>query len=204
MQPFLPLLLLSLGCKERPPEPAAERPAPTLVTRSPAPAAQSAPVESALPLPPEVASLRPLLLAEHPADLPNRKGLEAHPEAQTALRWMADNDALMLVRARSLDLLGLWDTEENAAFLATRAGDGALHVKQRTAAILGLSRMNLNQRTEAREALIGIAEGAEAACAVEAVGALAGVGTAREALEALAARQDLAPGVAEAIVRALN
>jgi len=217
----LPVLVLLAACKDRPPPPAPQtpdRPAPVKVERpaegaaqpatddagSPEVATEAGEVAEATEAPASAASIRPLLQARHAADLPGRAALEQHPDPEAALRWLADHDELMLVRARSLDLLGLWDTDENAAFLLAVATDTERHVKLRTAAILGLKRTELSTRNEVVEALFAIAADTEPRAAVEAIGALAPVASARPALESLAAREGLDATVSAALAEALD
>ena len=220
----LPVLLLLAACKDRPPPVAPEvaevpeRPAPVKVERPAEPPAAEAeasaadpeaPTEAeadgnATPAPEGAPLIRPLLQARHAEDLPDRAALEQHPDPEAALRWLAEHDELMLVRARSLDLLGLWDTDDNAAFLLAMATDTERHVKLRTAAILGLKRTELSTRNDVVEALFAIAADTEPRAAVEAVGALAPVASARPALESLAAREGLDATVSAALAEALD
>src|SRR5688572_11021626 len=54
--------------------------------------------------PASAARVRPLLLARHTKDLPDRVVLDRHEGAELGLGWLAEHDGLMAVRERALYL----------------------------------------------------------------------------------------------------
>ena len=108
------MVLLLIACSGRP-APSAPEPEPsataTLVESRSAEerAGTEAPETAAVEVPPEVAAIRSLLMAHHTEDLPTKEALLAHEDPAGALRWLADHDELVVVRARAEELLLLFE-----------------------------------------------------------------------------------------------
>ncbi len=187
--------LFLAACAANPPaapEPAGDAPARTEVVPAPAPPA-AADTEPA-----GVAHIRPLLLARHADDVPDRSVLEQHPHPVDSLRWLGTHDEQILVRARALDALGQWDTDDNAAFLVAVVADASALGKLRAAAALGLGRTDVGSRLWVQDALLAATRGDDLRLALDAVGVLRPVDGAAMALGALTADPEVAPAVREA------
>lgn len=142
-------------------------------------------------------SVRGLLMARHDDDLPGVEVFEAHENVQDSLKWLAENDTQMMVQARALDALGLWDTDDHAAFLLAVATDDTSHAKRRAAAVIGLGHMDLSARADVQSALLALVAGPEERLALESVTVLTPVPEAREALNELASNTDVLPAIAQ-------
>ncbi|MCP4810207.1 MAG: hypothetical protein GY913_24225 [Proteobacteria bacterium] len=140
-------------------------------------------------------AIRSLLMARHDEDLPGVETFEAHENAQESLRWLAENDKQLVVQSRALESLGLWDSDENTAYLLAVVEDGTALEKKRAAAIIGLGHVDLSAREDARTKLLALVTGTEERLALESVGVLATVPEARDGLDALAADAELSPAV---------
>ena len=143
-------------------------------------------------------AVRSLLMARHDDDVAGVDAFETHENVQESLRWLAENDELLLVQSRALDSLGLWDTDDNAAYLLAVVQDEAALEKKRAAAVLGLAHMDLSARADVRDGLLAQVTGPER-LALESVAVLAQVPEARDGLNALASSPDLAPSVKQAL-----
>ncbi len=147
---------------------------------------------SAAPAPVEqvknpVAKLRHALLARHPEDLPTREQLERFDGAPALLRQIGTTDEDIVVRARALDLVGMYDTQETVQLLLGVARDGAVPAKLRAAALLGLQRTDLTAHAEVRALYAELARGPDARLAMEAaaiIGRMPALSAERVAMEA--------------------
>lgn len=178
------LFLLTLACAGSKTTEATE-PAPSTATkvetrdaeaRTESTAVAEVPAEEApsAELPEGVKPVRDLLLARHADDLPDKATLESHEGAMGHLQWLAANDEQMLVKARSLDLLGYW--EEALPGLRETAADTEAHSKLRSAAILGLVRSDLSDDEPSRALLTTLSSDADERVASEAKAALGSAG----------------------------
>jgi HEAT repeat protein len=161
----------------------------------PPPAAEVAAKEPADP----TKRLRHLLRARHPEDLPDRAALARIPDAEQALRTVATTDEDLIVRARAADLLGLFDTEENVAFLLALSGDTTAHGKLRAAAILGLGRTDLSRHASVAPALLTLARSGDPRLGPEAAAVLAAAPSAAAVVGELRRDEALAPAVRAAL-----
>lgn len=158
-----------------------------------APPDAAAPVSAApAPAPVEevknpLVKVRHLLLARHPEDLPTRQQLERFDGAPDLLRQIGTTDEDLVVRARALDLLGMYDTPETVDLLLGVARDAAVPAKLRAAALLGLQRTDLAAHAEVRALYTELARGPDARLAIEAaavIGRTPALSVERAAIEA--------------------
>ena len=68
-------------------------------------------------------ALLPLLSAHHVEDLPTQDTLAAHPQAEDALRWIAQSEYNFGVRSRAIFMLHLYESSETLALLTQLASD---------------------------------------------------------------------------------
>jgi hypothetical protein len=130
--------------------------------------------------------VRALLLARHVDDLPSRATLDHHPGAEQSLHRLARTDVKLVVRARALQLLGLYPTRESEAILVQVAQDAGQPEKLRAAALHGLGGYDLSARADLREIVLAQLDSPDAMVAVAAVVALRDVPAAAAALERIA------------------
>lgn len=169
-----------------------------------APSDAVAPV-SAAPAPVEVvknplAKLRHLLLARHPEDLPTREQLERFDGAPELLRQIGTTDEDLVVRARALDLVGMYDTPETVDLLLGVARDAAVPAKLRAAALLGLQRTDLAAHPEVRALYTELARGPDARLAIEAAAVIGRVPALRVERAAIEADAAVAPQIKQRLV----
>lgn len=214
-----------VGADEQPPAsadaPAPEGPAPDATAEQTAdPAESTDPAESADPAetadpadapapyvdeigpPPSAAPIAELLAARHAGDLPSREALDAHPDAQAALAWLAGNAEALITRARALEALALYPSDNSREVLLTVA-TGTGHSKLRSAAARALGTWDLNADVGLRDALVGLLSDPEVPVAVASAKSLAGVAAARPALEAVVAAEGTPSAVLQAAEAAL-
>lgn len=178
------LILAGTGCSspDAATGPAAAAPTPTETVKNP------------------LAKLRHSLLARHPEDLPTREQLERYDGAPELLRQIGTTDEDLVVRARALDLVGMYDTPETVELLLGVARDGAVPAKLRAAALLGLQRTDLAAHAEVRALYAELARGPDARLAIEAaavIGRMPSLSAERAAIEADAA---VAPQIKQRLV----
>jgi len=137
-------------------------------------------------VPEEYAGLRSTLMARHTEDLPSRKSLQKQPKGQDGLRWLAQNDESLLVRARALTLLGLFPSSSNQSLLLKTMEDGSSHPKLRSAAIQGLAGWDLNQEEALRNRIAKVLYDANTRVALETITVLQKYPSARPDLKRLA------------------
>lgn len=211
----LPLIMILLGAgvlapacdtdKTSLPPPGAESRAawgsPTASAPAPAMAASTANEETAAEAATQV---RALLLARHSEDLPTRVMLDAHPDAAQGLRWLALNDATMIVRARALLLLGLYADPPSELVVVAVVSDATAHRKLRAAAVSALAGWDLGTRADLRALAIDVLDSSDVAVAVAGARVLAGVRPARSELQAHLDQGELASSVATAVRTSLG
>ncbi len=182
-----------------PETPAAEaRTAPaTPAPATPATGGEQVVEEPAEGAPASAAALSELLGARHAEDAPTREVLDAHPDAEQALIWLAANAEALLIRARALEALGLYPSDANRTLLLGYA-TGDAHSKVRAAAVRALSGWPLDEDGPLVEQLTSLLTDPEVPVAIAAAKGLGGVAAARPALEAVVA----AEGTPAAVVRA--
>lgn len=155
------------------------------------------------PAPDFVAPVAALLQARHVDDLPTRETLDAHPQAQDALIWIAGNATEMVQRERALMLLGLYpDAASATVLLDTLSGDA--HPKLKAAAIRGAAAQDLGANADLLNAIVGALSSDDVRMGVAAAEALAGVEAGTAALESAAANAALDPQVQAAAKTALS
>jgi hypothetical protein len=191
---LLALSLAAAGCTNRTP-PAGP---PEVSTARTEPAATGF---AEVATPEQVQTVRALLRARHVEDLPDRARLDSVGAAASALRTVAITDDLLVTRARALERLGLYDSEDVVAFLVQQAGAADVHPKLRAAAIEGLGHTDLTVRQEARDLLEGVVRGSDVRLALEAVEALRTLARSADLLKAIAADPTLAQPVRDAAGR---
>jgi hypothetical protein len=169
-------------------------------------AAESSPEPRAQVEPPsqeQIDSLRPLLLARHAKDLPDRATLQAHANPEGTLMWLADHDERVVVRERALLLLGHFDSPSSQAFLVAATRDPSRDSKLQAAAVAGLANYDLEAREDLREVVASQLEHPDVRVGYAAVQALRDVPSAAAALERASNNADLAEQVRRAAQDAL-
>lgn len=189
------VLLLIAACAKAPADQPEGLPGQVAVptgTLTPTVPADAAPVASADPETARWATLAARLRAHDTRDLPDRDALAAFPDAAAGLVWIAANDPAMFVRARALDAIGVLGAPGAVVALTGTLGDPAQPSMLRAAAVIGLGRLH---DAAATDALLVAVSDADLRVADEAVGVLAAVPSARDALKAVAGRPGLAPEI---------
>ena len=138
--------------------------------------------------PASVGPISELLAARHDGDLPTRETLDAHPDGQEALAWLAAHAEALLTRARALEALALYPTDGHRELLLGYA-TGTAHSKVRAAAVRALGSWDLDEDAALRERIVALLSDAEVPVAIAAAQSLAGVAAARPALEAVVASE---------------
>lgn len=164
-------LVIALGCAKQVP---AATPTEPPATTQPAPE----PASAAEPH----AQLRGLLQAHHPDDLPDQEALDAHG-APEGLRWLAENDDLLVIRERALLLLRHYDDDASQS-LCAGVFDSDAHAKLRAAAIRCLGGSDLTTDDTLRNKLLAAVRDADPRVGVAAVDVLAEVPAAGSGLRA--------------------
>lgn len=184
------LLLLALGCNKSTP---ATTPV-DLQPGDPVPAQKTA-------VPAEHERLHGLLSAWHPEDLPDRDALIANG-APDGLVWIADNDAMLVMRERALILLRHFPTDN--ALCRKTFGDPAAHAKLRAASIRCLASVDLAEDATLRNQLLGNLRDPDPRVGTAVVDVLAEVPSARSGLEAAVADDAIQGPVREALEAAVK
>ena len=91
-------------------------------------------------------ALIPLLSAHHVEDLPTQDTLAAHPQAEEALRWIAQSDYNFGVRGRAVFLLHLYESTETLEFLTQLASDTEGPHGLRASAFEAIGKWSQNKR----------------------------------------------------------
>jgi hypothetical protein len=152
----------------------------------------------------QIDNLRPLLLARHAKDLPDRATLQAHANPEGTLMWLADNDDRVVVRERALLLLGHFASPSSQAFLVAAARDPSRDPKLQAAAVAGLAKYDLEDREDLREVVAAQLEHRDLRVGYAAVQALRDVPSAAADLERASKNPDLAEQVRRAAKDALD
>ncbi len=129
------------------------------------------------------AALRSLYSARHTKDLPSRESIEAHPEGEDAVRWLAQHDDAMAVRARALASLQMFPNDDSEAVLREAIGTPDNPATIRSAALRALKGWDLSQREDLRSLAISGLSSEDIPVAAAAAQVLANVPEASEALE---------------------
>ena len=95
-------------------------------------------------------TLRPLLMARHAKDLPSPRSSARHDDAAAGLRWLAEHDDLVVVRARALLLLRHFPDADTEVLLLRQLDDADSHQQLRAAAVRALSGFDLDARADLR------------------------------------------------------
>jgi HEAT repeat protein len=130
-----------------------------------------------------------LLRARHPEDLPDRATLDRHGGAE-ALWAAAGSDPDLVVRARALELLGLYDEPAQVERLLRTAQDPAAASKLRASAVIGLGRTRAGDRAAVVAAVAALVRDDDRRLALEAGAVLRTLPGGEPALAAL--REDVA------------
>ena len=164
------LILLGLGC-------AKATPTVTPATLEPGPSVESPEVE----VPESAQRLRGLLGARHPEDLPDKAAMDVNG-APAALHWLAQNDAMLIIRERAL--LGLrYYSDAPSQALCTGVFGSEAHAKLRAAAVTCLAGSDLAADGALGGRLIEALRDPDPRVGVAAARVLAEVPAAREAIE---------------------
>ncbi|MGC6514507.1 MAG: HEAT repeat domain-containing protein [Myxococcota bacterium] len=176
---------------------------PTPAVSTPAvPTPPKAPSDQVSGTPAGTEAIRSLLLARHTADLPDSARLTAiTAEPAFALRHLALHDDKLMVRARALDLLGAFPTDQTRAFLVTLLMDSRQSTTLHAAALQGIRRMPPEAREPHRSLLESLLRHEDPRIAVAAVGALLDLPAAAPALEALKGEAEVPGSVRDALNR---
>lgn len=151
---------------------------------------------------PDVAGIRALLLARHSKDLPDRAVLDRHPGAADALAEIARTDRRLIVRARALQLLGLYPTPATAELLTGVIADPGAPAKLRAAAVFGLGRFDLGASASLRATVVAALREGDVRVSAAAVATLRKVPVAAPELARAAADPTVPRAVRERIERA--
>lgn len=141
------------------------------------------------------ASLEQRLRARHDEDLPDRAALDRLPQSEAGLTWLAGHADTLLVRARALDLLGLYAGDAARGVLLAALTDTSSHDKLRRAAVLGLARFDLATDTTVRAALVARLADDDTGVALEAAGVLVSVPSAAAEIDTQLAAGRVDPAV---------
>lgn len=128
-------------------------------------------------------ALRSLYSARHTKDLPSRETIEAHSDGEDSVRWLAQHDDSMAVRARALASLQMFPNDASEAVVrgVLSASDSSATIK--SAAVRALQGWDLSGRADLRALAISGLESKEIPAAAAAAQVLAKVPEATEALE---------------------
>ncbi len=129
------------------------------------------------------ATLRSLYRARHVEDLPSRQVIESHPGGEAAVRWLAEHDDTMVVRARALASLHMFPNAESERVLRSVLTTGHGHRTLRSAALRALKGWDLSQRDDLRALAIDGLQSDEVPVAIAAAQVLADVPEASSALQ---------------------
>jgi HEAT repeat protein len=192
-------LVLLAGCaqQELDPGPAATAARPTatptgsVTPTTPAPEPAAADVYTT-PEGARWATLAGRLRAHDTVDLPDRAALLAIPDVAEGLRWIAERDPMLNVRARALDALGVVGSVEAVDHLRLVLADRAAHPKLRAAAAIGLGRVDDGS---AEAALVAAVADPDLRVATEAVDQLARRPSALPVLRRVAAEPGVLPEI---------
>ncbi len=152
----------------------------------------------------EVAGVRALLLARHAEDLPTRETFDKHPHAEKALHSVALNDEKLVVRARALQLLGLYPTADSEKLLLAVVADTSHHAKLRAAALHGLGAYDLESREDLRAVVVDQLQSSDVMVGIAAVIALRDVASAVADLRGIAEQEGILKQVKDAARKALH
>lgn len=165
------MLLLALACAKDTPQ---AKPA----DLKPGPAAPAMRVE----VPEDAARLRALLEARHPSDLPDKGPLDA-AGAPEPLVWLAQNDAVMVIRERALLSLQHYGDSASQGLCRQILGSDA-HAKLRAASVTCLAGSDLMADSTLRNQLLAALRDADPRVGVAAARVLVEVPAARSGLKA--------------------
>ncbi len=129
------------------------------------------------------AALRSLYTARHIEDLPSRESIEAHPGGEDAVRWIAQHDDAMAVRARALASLQLFPNAASEAVIreVLSASDNAATI--RSAAVRALQGWDLSHRADLRALAVDGLKSEDVPVATAAAQVLANVPEATDELQ---------------------
>lgn len=184
------LLLLVLGCNKTTP---AAKPV-DLQPGDPVPAQKTV-------VPAEHERLHSLLQAWHAEDLPDRDALVTNG-APESLVWIADNDAMLVIRERALLLLQHFPNDN--ATCRQVFGDPAQHAKLRAASIRCLASVDLMADATLRNQMLGALRDEDPRVGTAAVQVLAEVPAAASGLKAALDDQTIQGQVREELEQAVK
>ena len=154
-------------------------------------------------MPPKLAGMQGLLNSKEKSDSIGKGSLDKSG-GDEGLRWFADHDDALVVRARALELIGLYPTSENEGYLTRIVLDQGANAKVRAGAIEGLGKMGLSTRGKSRAAVVRALSDSNPSVGVAAVRALKGVPEAKDELTKLSQNKDAAEPVRNAALAAIK
>lgn len=178
MTPTLTTFLWAVACvgasasrEEVPPE---------MVVQAPPLAPRAADAVSSSAVPPEFERVAMALSAYHAEDLPTRATLDALPNAEDALRWLALHGRTDGVRARALVALAEYPSSENLGFVDTVLAGQSTPLYLHAACFEALARWPVSERSGRVDAIRAALGSSSPSVVVAAARAARGIDSLRE------------------------